>query len=73
MDQLKEEMERLNKELHAYNHIRRIRQLTIEMAQNDIIAIDSGIEVINNRIKEIEHVQGTVHTIQAIQQGSDPE
>lgn len=68
-----EEMDRLIRELHAYHHMRRIRQLTIEMAQNDITTIDEGIEVINNRIKELENVQGTVSTVDTGSEGHQPE
>lgn len=73
MGQLEEELYTLKQQLQAYDHMRRIRELTIDMANKDIADIDNWSTLINNRIKEIEHVQGTVHTIQAIQQGSDPE
>lgn len=73
MSQLEEDLDFLNRQLQAYTHMRRVRELTIEMANKDITDIDSLLERINNKIKELENVQGSVHTIQTISQGSNSE
>lgn len=70
MSQLEEDLDFLNRQLQAHTHMRRVRELTIEMANKDIADIDSLLESINNKIKELENAQGSVRTVQAAHQGN---